>query len=331
MTTRIDSGKTWQNPSPATGIGPDHVAWAFRLLLDREPSSNADVADRLLTISTTQALRWDLMKSNEFVIKNPVVFAYACERRTVIALLPDDVRLFVDLSDLEIGVKVARGDFEPSETAFVRKAVRPGQIVVDIGANVGYFSMICADLAGPGGHVYSYEPLGQNFELFERSNRENRFEERVTLRRCAVGASSGMANLVWLPLERRALNSGGAFLKPDGAGVAAGHEVRSVPVVALDAEEFRAPVSFLKIDVEGAELLAFRGAANLLRRDRPTILAEMNPAALRRGSGCNPSEVVGYLARVGYRCRVLEDGRPGPEVAAWPDTEDVLSAVFLPR
>jgi FkbM family methyltransferase len=142
--------------------------------------------------------------------------------------------------------------------------------------------MQMAAAVGPEGRIYAFEPLDTNADLLERSVIENGFGDRVRFQRAAAGAASGTATLTF-PAET--LNSGGAYLLRDGTAPLAGNRKAEVPMVALDALDLRRPVRFIKMDVEGAEPQVLRGAARLLKEDRPLILSELHPTQLERASG----------------------------------------------
>ena len=309
---------------PASEIDREHVTWAYRILLDREPESEEVIRSKLVWRDTRQ-LRRDFMGSQEFIANNPD-FTYATERNVIIKELDGGVRLFVDLADLFVGLNIIKGRYEQDELTFVRHNVRSGQHVLDVGANVGLYAMTMAVLVGPSGHVSAFEPFPGNAELLSRAIVENSFEDRVTLVRAAVGELPSSAMLVFV---RRTINSGGAYLQPKGARVPHGHDTEPVPVVTLDDAVTRRPVHFVKIDVEGAEALAFRGATRILREDRPLILSEVHGPQLQRVSGCRPAQLIAEMEARGYACHLLAAGALGPRVRELPD--DILrSVVFAP-
>src|SRR5947207_14750968 len=119
------------------------------------------------------------------------------------------VRLLVALADHVIGLNIVRGGYEAAEVEFVRRLLRPGDVAIDAGAHIGFFTMQMAAMVGAAGKVYAFEPFDPNAELLERSIVENRFDDRVVFRRAAVGSTSGTATLTF-PVET--LNSGGAYL-----------------------------------------------------------------------------------------------------------------------
>lgn len=264
------------------------------------------------------------MTSPEFRLKNPDL-AYSIEPNIVIKEIDDRLRLFLDLSDVVIGLNTIRGQYERSEANFVRRTVRPGQTVLDIGVHIGYYTITMASLVGPSGKVYAFEPFDQAADLLERSISENRFEDRVTLERVAVEQSSGFGKLLFI---RRTLNSGGSHLIRDGTEVPPGHEVKDVRLIALDDYPIHRPVSFIKIDIEGSEHLAFRGAERILREDQPVILSEILPVLLEKVSGCKPAQFISEMRARGYDCHVLEDNKPAGKIT---DTDSLKSVVFLPK
>ena len=306
------------------GLTREHVIWAYRILLDREPESEDAIVPKVRGFRTTRELRNEIVTSEEYQ-RNNRDFAQANERNLVIKELEGGVRLVIDLADHAIGLNILRGRFELNELDFVRRTVRPGQHVLDIGAHIGLFAMHMAAIVGPDGSVHAFEPFSENAECLEKSVKENRFEARVVVERKAVGREAGTARLLFAP---HSLNTGGAFLVREGASLP-GHEARSVPAIALDGYPLHRPVSFVKIDVEGAEPLVLAGAKRILGEDRPVILSELHPLQLERVSGVSPAAFVDQMRALGYRCHVLGAGVLGEEMTHVPSS-GVTSAVFVP-
>jgi len=138
-------------------LTPEHVVWAYRLFLDREPEGRDVVLGKVATNPNTAALRWEFMASSEFRRLHPHLAPFA-ENTVLIAEVADGLRLFVDVADHLVAQPIVRGVYEPEETAFVRSRVEPGQTVVDVGANIGYFSVLLAHQVGPAGRVHAFEP-----------------------------------------------------------------------------------------------------------------------------------------------------------------------------
>lgn len=319
-----------------TGLTREHVVWAYRLLLDRDPENEDVIGPKLAGSRTTAELRHHLITSAEFRDKNPD-FAHTNDPTVVIREIAPGVRLFIDLSDHVIGLNILRGLYERDEIRFVRRVLKPGDSAIDVGGHIGFFTMHMADAVGPEGRVYACEPFDAVADLLERSLAENGFADRVRFERAAAGAAPGTAMLTF-PVET--LNSGGAYLLRGGSAPLAGNLKKTVPVVALDALELRRPVRFIKMDVEGAEPQVMRGAERLLREDRPVILSELHPTQLDRASGVTAGGFLAQMQALGYRAHTLrgEDGPPeggrynellGPALDAAP-AEALVSIALIP-
>jgi len=318
-----------QPVSGAPGTIPttrEHVVWAYRLFFDREPENAAAIKEKLNALDTTKALRMEFMTSEEFRRRSPDL-AFMNERSIVIKEIEKNVRMFVDLSDCVIGLSIVRGNYELEETEFIRRTVKPGQNVLDIGANIGCFAFTMASIVGAKGMVYAFEPIARNAELLKRSIHENRFSKRVVLERVAVADKAGEIELV---TPERSVNWGGAHLRAGDAELPEGHVAEKVKAVALDDYSFRRPISFIKIDIEGAEPLALRGAGKILKKDRPVILSEVNPAQLKKVAGCSAKEFISEIESYGYDSFYLKEGKLVRKRGD-SKTRVMQSVVFLPK
>lgn len=304
-------------------LSKEHVLWGYRLFLDREAESEAVIAEKLATNRNTQQLRRVFMLAPEFGIKNPELTLFQ-DSHIVIKELDDNLRIFIDLADSVIGWNIIRGSYEKPELDFARRTIKPGQNVIDIGANIGVFAITMASLVGPQGKVYAFEPQEREARLMVQSLAENRFTDRVVFERAAISDQRGRGQLV---SAAQTINAGGAYLSNNSEYLPAGHERNDVELITLDTYHFKRPISFIKIDVEGAELLALRGGTQLLKEDHPVILSELHPAQLSRVSGCSLAEFVGMLERLNYTCHDLR----GTELTPFKDeAAKVKSVVFLP-
>ena len=170
------------------GLSREHVIWAYRLLLDRDPENEDVIGPKLAGSQTTAELRHHLITSAEFREKNPD-FAHTNDSAVVIKEVAPGVRLFIDLSDHVIGLNILRGQYEQDEIRFVRGLLKAGDSAIDVGGHIGFFAMQMAAAVGAEGRVYAFEPLDANADLLERSIAENGFGERVRFQRAAVGAA----------------------------------------------------------------------------------------------------------------------------------------------
>jgi FkbM family methyltransferase len=302
------------------------VAWAYRILLDRWPENEAVVREQMAHCRTVTELRNSIMSSHEFAVKNGR-FGYITTRTPVLTELADGVRLWVDLADHWVGVNVVRARFEREETEAALRLVEPGATVLDIGANIGYYTMLLANRVGPGGHVHAFEPGDDNFDLLRRSLAENRFEDRVSLHHCAL---SNQAGEQYIAIDLVGLNSGAHYLVQDRSTVQARHALQRVTLARLDDLPVHRPLDFVKIDVEGAERLCVEGGRRTLAEDRPTIMCEINPLMLGQVSSCTAADLIGELSALDYVAYRLDGGELVPDQARSDDRE-MRTLVFKPR
>jgi FkbM family methyltransferase len=236
-----------------------------------------------------------------------------------------DLRLVIDPADQGIGRLIRRGSYELNEQDFVDRTVSAGQVVIDVGAHVGLYTMQLAALVGPTGCVYAFEPCRESAECLDRGIRANQFDDRVRVACVAVAASHGSQQLIVAPRD-----PGAAFLQMTKEPAPEGSDVRTVEVIALDAFPLRRPVSFLRMDVEGAEGLVLAGAMRLLAEDRPIVLVELHLNRLVAVSGSTVAALLERMRGIGYRCHLLGAGAPG-EAVVDIHASGVTSVVFLPE
>ena len=154
-----------------------------------------------------------------------------------------------------------------SEMRLLRDLVAPGATVVDVGANIGYYALLFAQLAGARGRVIAFEPEPDNLvEL--RLNVEANGLANAEVRPQAVGSAAGVVAFA------RGINGG-----VQAAGAA---DTVEVPMVALD-EALQGRVDAIKIDVEGYEGEVLAGARGIIERWRPHLFVEIHPALLAPG------------------------------------------------
>ncbi|MEM8600609.1 MAG: FkbM family methyltransferase [Bacteroidota bacterium] len=183
------------------------------------------------------------------------------------------------------------GDLDPKITWVLRRLLRPGDTVVDIGANVGLVSHYAAGLVGPRGHVHAFEPQPRLVALMGASMRANKLKN-LHIHNLALGEEEAHLDL-FIPTH----NFGAASLVVEAG--AQGERVR-VPVVQASRYFDRlglTDVRLVKMDVEGYEPTVLRGAASFLDEVGPHfILLELN----RAGYHGDNDEAVQLLKRHGY-------------------------------
>jgi FkbM family methyltransferase len=201
-----------------------------------------------------------------------------------------DHKMYVDDKDsLRLVVK---GIYEPFETTLVASEVREGDVVLDVGANIGYFTLIFARVVGPRGRVLAFEPDPANFAILERNITLNDYHN-VTAIPLALSDTAGPVALYMSEFNRAHHR---IVASTDAIGTIA------VDSTTLDQylESYDGAVDFIKIDVEGAEAMALRGMRGVIRRTQPhSILIEFTPSALAE-AGDDPASLLNELTGAGY-------------------------------
>ncbi|MBR0650844.1 FkbM family methyltransferase [Roseomonas terrae] len=293
-------------------ITREDVVAIYGAILGREPESEVTVAAAREAASAT-ALGQRLLESEEFRARMAVdVFARS---KWVCAEIRDGLKLWLDLADHGVSLGCLRGAWEPAETDFILTVLEPGDGFIDVGANIGWFSILAAQAVGPQGRVHAFEPRADLSRRLRQSVADNGFDERCRIEAIALGAEEGAIELAWAPDER---NPGHSFLVP-GAMPEGAVSLGRVPVRPLDALGIEGPVRLIKIDVEGAEPLVLRGAQALIARDRPVLLVEVFPHWLSRVSGTTAEALLTQLREWGYRLFHLGESGIGRELHAGDD------------
>lgn len=207
-------------------------------------------------------------------------------------------RLLLLAEDLSVTPNLAlTGRWEPHVAALLRRLLRPGDHVVEGGANVGAHTIAMADWIGPTGRLHAFEPLPEFRPLLERSLAFNRVDAQVTLHDAALLDREGLVELLQDPLH-----AGSAHLAFEHTSTRYPRRIQAsaITIDALLAATGGLPVDLIRLDIEGAETLALRGAEATIRRSpRLSIVMEWSPVMLR--SRCDPAVEAAWLAALGFR------------------------------
>ena len=183
--------------------------------------------------------------------------------------------LYVSTADLPLDHAhaglIVRGTLEPPVQEALRRLLAPGDVFYDVGANVGFFTLIGARLVGPEGRVVAFEPVPWCATAVAHNIALNGFEH-AQIRTAAVGGADGRSRLLVVG------EASWSHLESTGRHADVRDEI-DVDVVALDslvAAGTIPPPDVLKIDTEGAELQAIEGARETIARHRPAIVCELH-------------------------------------------------------
>jgi len=202
----------------------------------------------------------------------------------------DGHTLFLDRNDaLDLSIEP---NYEPELTNLIRRKARPGGVFLDIGANIGYYTLLLARCAGPAGRVFAFEPDPENFSVLRKNIEANGYRNVVAQNK-ALSDKTTAAKL---------------FLAEDNLGdhriYDSGDGRRSIPIEMVNLDELflecPASLDLVKMDIQGAECQALRGMRGVLTRSKNvTLFTEFWPYGLRR-AGDDPEAYIHLLRELGF-------------------------------
>jgi FkbM family methyltransferase len=190
-----------------------------------------------------------------------------------------------------------RADLEAQVVHFLKSAIHGGEIVLEVGANIGFFTVLLARWVGPAGRIYAFEPTPKTRDVLLDHLNLNEVNGRVVVSPVAIGDREGRAFLSMNGTS--GANSLTRFSSDDTV------EVAVTTIDTFCTENSIAP-SLIKIDIEGFEFHALRGAKKTLARHRPAVLLELHPMNWS-DIGVSSRELVDLLGELRYRLIPLEN------------------------
>lgn len=211
------------------------------------------------------------------------------------------VPLLVNIHDGGIGFTLfLQGEYTLTRVSEIRGVVKEGDVVIDIGANIGYFTVLLANLVGPEGKVYAFEPDPRNFYLLQRTIARNGWTHVIAEQK-AVSNEAGELSLY--QTQSWASNT----LTP-------GAHISTVKVQVVTLDDFlpdEPHISFVKMDMDGSEPLALQGMAQLIQRSPGLrLLAEYEPGNLKRYLS-DPLDFITIAGEHGLKLTAILDPRNG--------------------
>ncbi|PRH86338.1 hypothetical protein C5L14_19105 [Labrys okinawensis] len=276
---------------------------AYRLFLGREPdpSGMAHYMGLLGKKVSTDELREFFVNSEEFHNRN-----LSMNQSTRVDL--GGISVVVDPNEPEFGRHIAKyRNWEPHIVEILSQNLSPGDVYVDIGANVGVMSFHAARIVGPAGRIIAFEPNPDNAQNFLRGVWANKFDN-VILYQFAASDEGSIFSLV---------GSSNTWLSEPSIS---GQVAQSIRVDTLLQQESR--IDFIKIDIEGHEPQALAGLIQTIKRHQPTILCEFNPRCLRDHIGLAPPLFANKLFDLTDCITVVEYNGATSEVS---NAEDLIS------
>ena len=228
-------------------------------------------------------------------------FLYSLKERRASVIPLEGFKLAVHQHDIIISESIRQSRvWAQAETRLFRELITPGMVVIDVGANIGYFSLLASMLVGPGGQVHAFEPDPVNFGLLKKNVRINH-ASNIKVVQTALSNNDDPVPL---------------FLNSDNKGdhrmwEATGESRTKITVKATTLDRYLNKTgivpAFIKIDVQGAEGQVLAGMKETLARATPLyMILELWPEALRQ-CGTDPLHMVQMIAEAGFTIRVVAD------------------------
>ena len=211
------------------------------------------------------------------------------------------------------------GTYETELQETIQDLVKPGMVVYDVGANIGYISMMLARQVMEAGSVYAFEALPENQERLAANLEMSGFSTRVRLLRAAVVDQTGMIQFQIGP-------SGGMGKAVGSAGRQEYSYTRSIDVQAISLDDFvfkqgNTPPQVVKMDIEGGEVMALPGMVRVLREYHPLLMLELH--------GPEAAKVAwNILTGAGYQIHQMSN--PYPRVESLEDLDWKAYLVAFP-
>jgi len=185
------------------------------------------------------------------------------------------------------------GIHEKIITNLIKKEIHSGDVVLDIGAHIGYYTLQFANLVGPTGKVYAFEPEPKNFELLKKNVQINKHDNVVLIQKI-VSDKDGIVEFFISKFD----SIGNKLFKSNEAG-------SSIKIESTTLDEYfkdlKKKIDFIKMDIQGGEGKAILGMKNLLKENKNLkIIQEWWPDALKQNN-TNPEDHLKFLQHIGYK------------------------------
>ncbi|MBF0122122.1 MAG: FkbM family methyltransferase [Candidatus Omnitrophica bacterium] len=229
-------------------------------------------------------------------------------------VLCQDSRIFIPLRDDDLSRSVyINGVYEPYETELFKRTLCPGMTVIDIGANIGYYSLIASRLVGENGMVYAFEPEPQNFSYLVKNINENKSVNIVPIPK-ALSDKNGSCKLfiddddlcITSLSNRNVSFFSQGFFRRNLKYI----DVQCISLDAYIAEVIKDPkkIDIVKIDTEGAEALVVEGADSFLRNCKSSvkIFMEFWPLGCKN-VGSDPVLLLDQLRAYGFYINYIDE------------------------
>jgi FkbM family methyltransferase len=220
--------------------------------------------------------------------------------------------MYVDLWDSAVATNLfVKRVWEPEETKVIVGLLRKGDVFVDIGANIGYFTVLASDAVGSNGRVLAFEPDPRNLRLLRKNVDANRCENVRVEPKAIIEACKPLT----LHLSNINFGDHRVYASHDDAMYNQGSRRSEVQVEGITLDSYLptgSRVNFVKMDIQGAEYSALQGMRRVLRENHDVLFfMEFWPHGLRE-AGASPSALLQELIELGFILHRLDHGQATP-------------------
>ena len=229
-------------------------------------------------------------------------------RERVILIPVQEHKMYVNIGDTGRATQdlISEGVFFKQMTTVVKNIITEGMVCLDIGANIGYFTLIMARLVGEGGRVFAFEPEPHNFDLLVKNIALNGYDNITPVPK-AISNRDGRSKLF---LDRTSFGANSLVRQnvPD-----IGQDTVEVEVQTLDSffKDYDGKVDFIKMHVEGAELTVLEGMEDILNKNKNLIIITRFLPSLLAGFGSPPEEYLNRLVGQGFKLYDISEPEEG--------------------
>ena len=280
---------------------------AYWVIFEREadPEGIAMFLNQLKEGWTRPTLIAKMIESNEFQHRLPPGTQSFASIESQVLIELENFKIYAMTTDTAVGQEIiSTRSYEPHVTDAIVTHLKSGDVFLDLGANIGYFSLLAASIVKNDGKVISFEPNQYNRQLLYASVVENQFNN-ITVYPFAVSDSQQILRLM-------TSGSNGWVVELSEESV----NYQLVQSVILDELlQFEKKINVIKMDIEGHEPIALRGMEQIINKHRPIIFTEFHPYAVGEG-------YLKQLTQYNYRLFIIEEVG---KILEAPDTTFVMN------
>lgn len=305
-----------------SGLSRHDIYLAYKLLLGREPESQQVIDDHMVH-KTLDRVRQVMVNSVEF--KSQFTNFSDFGKKWVSTEVLGDYTMWVDLSDRFVSRGCLQNNWEESESNYFVSVLPNAKTVLDIGANIGWFTLLSAKHMHSEGVVHAFEANSLVASKLKRTVSDNKLENRVNVWNLALSNKAEELYFCW---GKETDNPGGAHISQKRDDPSMVYQL--VNAVALDDLMPDLKPDLIKMDVEGAEPRVIQGARRLLKHSKPLVLSALHPPKLKAVSNASATQFIFQMTELGYHCFLLEGGKLTRKLKDFPSDLklDLVSVVF---